>query len=315
MDALDGLDKAEASLKSPKSSETTSSRRFMIMRKISCSFILAALSLCFFDSVVSSAYAHSLVFGPEIFSGESGKYRRVVKHFSVHDADQKFFISVQSGKDSEKGAARSTISINGKPVFSRDEIGKPFQMLTKPVILKKQNDISVEMNDESVSPIIVTIMSLEAQMVTKKISPLGGRVNLEEYALVTFPANAFEDTRDVTMSVSASPSVQDIFEVNAPGPRLPYEIRINTGNKAPATPFSIGVKFPDAFFTSNYQMHICARMYDNPDEPDVHDRFCVINSGVSHMGVVFTSLPQQVFSSHYGKNGTYEAIITVVLVQ
>lgn len=285
------------------------------MRKTFCSFILAALSLWFCNSVVSSAYAHSLVFGPEIFSGESGKSRRVVKHFSVHDTDQKFFISVQSGKDSERGAARSTISINGKPVFSPDEIGKPFKMLTKPVTLHKQNDISVEMKDKSGSPIIVTIMSLEAQSVTKKISSLGGKVALEEYASVTFPAKAFDVTQDVTMSINASPSVQDIFEVNAPGPRLPYEIRINTGDKAPATTVSIGVKYPDAFFKSNYQMHICARMYDNPDEPDVHDRFCIIDSGVSHLGVIFTSLPQQVFSNHYGQNGTYEAIITVVLVQ
>lgn len=285
----------------------------MIMKKILSTFILAALSLC--NGFFSCAYGHSLVFGPEIFSGESGKSQPVVKHFSVHDINEKFFVSVQSGGGNEKGVARGTIKINGKLIFSADEIGKPFQMLTKPVKLQKQNDISVEMASESDSPVIVTIMNLKAQRVTAKISPLGGRVNLEEYALVTFPAKAFDITQDVMMSINASPSTQDIFETNAPGPRLPYEIRINTGNQAPATTVSVGIKYPDSFFSSDYQMHICARMYDNPETPDVHDRFCIIDSGVGHTGVVFTSLPKEVFSNHYGKNGTYEAIITVVLVQ
>lgn len=289
-------------------------RGFLIMRNISCSFILVALSLYFCNGLFSCAYGHALVFGPEIFSGEGGKSQEMVKRFSVHDVDSKFFVSVQSGKYSEKGVTAGTIKINGKLIFSPDEIGKPFKMLTKPVKLQKQNDISVELTGETGSPIIVTIMSLDAQRVTAKISPLGGRVNLEEYALVTFPAKAFDVTQEVRMSINASPSTQDIFEVNAPGPRLPYEIRINTGNKAPATTVAVGIKYPDSFFASNYQMHICARMYDNPDDPGVHDRFCVIDSGVGHTGVIFTSLPKEVFSEHYGKNGTYEAIITVVLV-
>lgn len=285
------------------------------MRNISRSLVLVALSLYFCNGFFSCAYGHSLVFGPEIFSSEGGKSQKVVKRFSVDDANNKFFISVQSGKDSEKGVSNGAININGKPVFSHGEIGKPFKMLTKPVRLQKKNNISVEMTGESDSPIIVTIMSLKAQRVTAKISPLGGRVNIEEYALVTFPAKAFDVTQEVRMSINTSPSTQDIFEANAPGPRLPYEIRINTGNKAPATTVAVGIKYPDSFFKSDYQMHICARMYDNPDDPDVHDRFCVIDSGVGHTGVIFTSLPKAVFSNHYGKNGTYEAIITVVLVK
>ena len=287
----------------------------MIMGKISNSFILAALSLYICIGLISSVYGHSLVFGPEFFSSQSGKSQIVVKRFLVHDTNQKFFVSVQSGSESEKGVAKGTIKVNGKIVFSPDEIGKPFKMLTKPVKLQKQNDIAVEMTGESDSPIIVTIMNLKAQRVTAKISPLGGRVNLEEYALVTFPAKAFDATQNVSMSINASPSTQDIFEASATGPRLPYEIRINTGNNAPATSIAVGIKYPDSFFTSDYQMHICARMYDNPDAPDVHDRFCVINSGVGHTGVIFTSLPKQIFSNHYGKNGTYEAIITIGLIQ
>lgn len=285
------------------------------MNKISFNFILVALSLYFCNSLFSCAYGHSLVFGPEIFSGESGKSQRVAKRFSVHDVNQKFFISVQSGRGGDEGVVGAAIDLNGERIFSHAEISSQFKMLTKPVILKKQNDISVEMTSESDSPIIVTIMSLKAQTVTARISPLGGRLNIPEYALVAFPAGAFDATQEVRMSLNASPSTQDIFEATAAGPRLPYEIRINTGNNAPATTVSISVKYPDSFFSSDYRMQICARMYDNPDAPDVHDRFCLIDSGVSHTGDIITSLPKQVFSNHYGKNGTYEAVITVVLIQ
>lgn len=288
------------------------------MRKISFTFILATLSLYLCNGFFSCAHGHTLVFGPEIFSSESGKSQRLVKHFSVHDVNQKFFISVQSGRGNEKGVVGAAIDLNGERIFSHAEISKQFKMLTKPVKLKKQNDISVEVTGESDSPIVVTIMSLKAQAVTAKISPLGGKVNLEEYASVVFPARAFDSTQVVRMSINASPSTQDIFEANAARPRLPYEIRINTGNHGEpgAGNDCFGrCKVSRLFFSSDYQMHICARMYDNPDTPDVHDRFCMIDSGVGHTGAIITSLPKQVFSNHYGKNGTYEAIITVVLIQ
>lgn len=285
------------------------------MRKISYTFILAVLTLYFCNGLFSCAYGHSVVFGPEIYSSESGKSQRVVKRFSVHDVNQKFFISVQSGKGSEKGVIGATIDLNGERIVSHDEIGKQFKMLTKSVKLKKQNDISVEVTGESESPVIVTIMSLKAQAVTANISPLGGRLNIAGYVLITFPAGAFDTTQEVRMSLNASPSTQDIFEATALGPRLPYEIRINTGNQAPATTVAIGVTYPDSFFSSDYRMQICARMYVNPDAPDMNDKFCLIDSGVSHTGAIITSLPKQVFSNHYGKNGTYEAIITVVLMQ
>lgn len=285
------------------------------MKKILVNSILIALPLYFFNGFFSCAYGHSLVFGPEIFSSKSGKSQRVVKRFSVSDADQQFLISVQSGKGGEKGVAGAAIDLNGERIVSHGEISKQFKMLTKPVKLKKQNDISVEVTGESGSPIIVTIMSLNEQTVTARISPLGGRLNIDGYALVVFPAQAFDATQEVSMSISASPSIQDIFETTAPGPRLPYEIRINTGNKAPATTVTIGITYPDSFFSSPYQMHICARMYDNPDTPAVHDQFCVIDSGVGHTGAINAWLPKEVFSNHYGKDRTYEAIITVVLIE
>lgn len=285
------------------------------MRKTSNTFILAALLLYFCNGLVSLAYGHSLVFGPEFFSSESDKPQRVVKRFSVHDVNQKFFVSVQNGISSEQKVAKGTVSINGELVATSDEFGKQFKILTKPVTLQKKNDISVEVTGEAGASLIVTIMSLENRVVTATIPPVGEAVDLDGYASVIFPAGTFDATQKATISVTTSPSIQDIFEVNATGPRLPYEIRINTGSKAPGKDIEVSVNHPESFFASDYQIHVFARMHDNPDAPDAHDRFFMLSSGLDDkVMTTLTTLPKHAFSNRYGKNGTYEAIITVGLI-
>lgn len=279
------------------------------MRKISPTFILAALSLHFCNGLVSCAYGQSLVFGPEFFSSESGKSQRMVKSFSVQDVSRKFVISVQSG------SGGGAIDINGERIASPDEPGKPFKMLTKLVRLQKQNDISVGMTGEAGAPIIVTIMSPEEHSVTAKVPPIGEVVDLAGYASVVFPAGTFDGTQEVTISATASASTQDIFEANATGPRLPYEIRINTGGKAPKKDIEVSVNYPDSFFSSDYQIHIFAQMHDNPDAPDMHDRFFMLSSGLDDIvKMAMATLPKHAFSNRHGKNGTHEAIITVGLI-
>lgn len=277
--------------------------------------ILAALALYLCNGFISCAYGHSLVFGPEFFPGEGEKSQQMVKAFSVQDVNQKYILSVQTGSGSEKGAARGAIRINGKPIFPSEKIGKQPRMLTKTVKLQKQNRISVEATGEVDAPIIVTIMSLKEQRVTAKIPPIGNVVDIEEYARVVFPAGTFDDIQNVKISINASPAIQDIFEANATGPRLPYEIRINTGNKAPKKDIEVSLKYPESFYASLYQIHIFARMYENPDAPDVHDRFFMISTGLDDViEMAMATLPIHAFSKRYGKNGTYEAIITVGLI-
>ena len=284
------------------------------MKKTSNVFILAAL-LYFCNGLVSLVYGHSLVFGPEFFSSESGKPQRVVKRFSVHDVNQKFFVSVQNGISSEQKVAKGTVSINGELIATPDELGKQFKILTKPITLQKENDISVEVTGEAGASLIVTIMSLENRTVTATIPPVGDAVDLDGYASVIFPAGTFDATQKVTISVTTSPSIQDVFEAHATGPRLPYEIRINTGSKAPEKDIEVSVNHPESFFASDYQIHVFARMHDNPDAPDVHDRFFMLSSGLDDkVMTTLTTLPKHAFSNRYGKNGTYEAIITVGLI-
>ena len=142
---------------------------------------------------------------------------------------------------------RGAIEINGKPVVAPDELGKQFKMLKKPVTLQKQNDISVEVAGEADTPVIVTIMSQEEHTVTAKIPPIGEAVDLVGYASVIFPSGTFEATQDVMVSTADSPSTQGIFEANYTVPRLPYEIRINSGGKAPEKDIEVSVNIPESF--------------------------------------------------------------------
>lgn len=210
---------------------------------------------------------------------------------------------------------RGAVSINGKPVFSPVEMGKQPKMFSKRIKLQKKNQISIDVGSHTAAPVIVTIMSLEEQAVTAKIPPIGNAVDIEGYASIIFPAGTFDIAQNVTVAVSASPAMQDIFEANAAGPRLPYEIRVNTGNRAPKKDVEVSVRYPDSFFSSDYQIHVFAHMHDNPDAPDVHGRFFMISSGLDDkVNMTMATLPRHAFSKRYGKNGTYEAVITVGLV-
>lgn len=283
------------------------------MGKISNILIPVALALSTFNAFVSCAYGHALVFGPEFFSSEGGKPRQVVKNFSIQDDSQKFIVSVQSGAGSEKGAVRGAININGKRIFPPVKMGAQPRMYTKHIKLKKQNKISADVASEVAAP-VVTIISLEEQKVSAQIPPIGDALEIEGYASIIFPAGTFDASQNVTLSVSASPAIQDIFETHATGPRLPYEIRINTGNRPPKKDIEVSVRYPDSFFASDYQIHVFAHAHDNPDAPGMRDRFFMINSGLDDkVNMAMATLPRYAFSNRNGKNGTYEAIITVGL--
>lgn len=285
------------------------------MRKIGI-FIPVALLPLFCHGLVSCAYGQSLVFGPEFFSGEGGQSRRVVKSFSVQDVNRKFVVSVQGGMGGEGGVTGGAIDINGERIASPDDFGRRFKMLKKPVNLQKQNDISVEVSGGTDAPVIVTVMGLEEHTVAAKVPPIGEAVDLVGYASAIFPAGTFGSDQDVTITATDSPLTQNIFEADATGPRLPYEIRINTGNKAPEKDVEVSVNIPDSFFSSDYQIHIFARMHGDPDGAGAHDRFYMVNSGLDEIiKTVMATLPKQVFSNRHGKNGTYEAIITVGLIR
>lgn len=275
----------------------------------------------FLSGLAHCAYARVLVFGPEFFSSEEGKPQRVSKEFYVHDINQKFILSVQSGASGGKGI-KAAITINGARVALPDEF-KERLMITKPVTLRNKNEISVETAGAADASLLVTIINVEEEHTLTVEIPLlresvdfEGVVDFEGYAVMTFPNGSFGKAQSVTATLIPTPSVQYLFETDDTVPRLPYEIRINSGDKPPAMDVELGVRVPDSLMiASDYAMHIFAMMHDNPDAPGLHDRFFKLGSGLDQeVNMLKTTLPKEVFSNAYGKNGTYEAVITVGLI-
>lgn len=288
--------------------------RGVIVRKVINIFTFAALPFFCCFGFFSCAYGQPFVFGPELFFSEGGIPKRVVKSFTVQDIDQEFILSVQSKWSHDPRGGRSSMNVNQEYFVSRDDLLRKPRIFKKPVTLQKQNEISVEVSGEADAPILVAIMSMGEHKVNAKVLPIGEAVELAGYASALFPAGTFEDAQNVTIYVTASPATQNIFEINAAGPRLPYEIRINTGNVAPKKDVEVSVNYPGSFYQSDYPIHMFAQMQDNPDAPDVHNRFFLVSSKLDDIvKTAKATLPKHAFSNRYGKNGTYEAIITVGL--
>lgn len=276
--------------------------------------ILTLFIFCNCTELIACAHAETLIFGPEFFTREGEKTQRVLKSFSVKNPDQQFILSVQNGEREEGSIGKAIIVINGVTVASPDEFNRNFKILTKPVKLQQHNEVAVEVVSRPDTSILVTIMSTEDRTVTANIPPLGGTIDLDGYSIVIFPPGSFSRSQDVTVSVTSSSS-QNIFEATATGPHLPYEIRINSGKKAPEKDIAVMVNVPDSFIASNYAMHVFARVYSNPEVPENRDSFYLFSSAIDEtVKTVHTILPKYVFSNQYGKNGTYEAIITIGLI-
>ena len=292
------------------------------MKKVSNTCISLVLLLFAFFGLSPDSHGHTVVFGPEIYFSDSGKSKHEITKFNIADTSQKFLVSVQAYAGSQSKTGSTVIKLNGKIIFSANELGKQqkaasqsIKLYTKSITLLKQNEISIETANESNEPIIVTIMSMEEKAVAVKAPPIGVAADLDGYATVIVPSGTFESPQDVRVFITASPSVQDIFQTNATGPRLPYEIRINTGDKPPKKDIEVSVKYPESFFATYYQIHVFAHMYDNPDAPGVHDRFFMLSSALDDkISMAMTTLPKHAFSNRNGKKGTYEAIITVGLI-
>ena len=269
-------------------------------------FILAA----FFSGLAPCAYGELLAFGPELFSSEAGKSRQVTKNFSLNHFHPKYLLSILCEENGCNGI-KARITLNGTRIALPDDF-REHSMIAVPVDLQKKNRISVETASEADAYLIVTIISIEEHSVTAEIPPLGKIVPFEGYAEVTFPADSFGTAQNVTITAAASPSIKQQFQVDAACPLLPYEIRVNSGDKPPVKDGYVKLNVPDSFIGSNFEMQIYAKLHDDPDDPNLHDKFCNLRSGVNRLGkTIMTNLPKDAFSNRYTKNGTYEARITV----
>lgn len=390
-------------------------------------YFLGIVLLLITPELTTLVYSQTTVFGPELYTRDTGKPQKIVKSFSANTGWVPFAISVKNGNGKKEKASSAVVDINGQSILNPDDFSKEISEIIVLVKLKAQNEIAVEVRGEPGTFITVTILGnsepeisgyaepdyvnlsidttvtilaflekpnptsinlaqydskympvadlgilyddgthgdrkagdndFTAQIainrsstemlyyrisalykksdgtfrnvlsnffsvnaahipsVTGIVSPQGGTMTLEGYAIVTFPAGAFTADNTVTISATLSPESQSDFEDTIPTPHLPYEIRINSGYVAPVTSFDVIVNIPDSFIASlptNYKVEVYAQYFEPPDAPEIYGHFEDFPSTFDQIAkTVSTTLPKRIFSTMHHIDDTYEVVIIV----
>ncbi len=99
----------------------------------------------------------------------------------------------------------------------------------------------------------VTLQTQDS-VVSAVISPDGGTIELKGVAVVIFPARVFEAPQEVRVSTTNTPQTEAgriTWDVSVgPPASMPYDVRINSGNVAPATSFEIILTVPDSYLNT-----------------------------------------------------------------
>lgn len=281
-------------------------------------YLLGIVLLLITPDFTTLAYGQTTVFGPEFYTRSTGKPQKIIKSFSVQNLNQEFTLSVQNGEGKRERVSSAVIEINGVKVVGPEEFNKQVSMITKPINLKQQNEIAVEVRSKPGTSIVVTILG-SLPSVTGIIYPQGGTITLEGYATVIFPAGAFTVSQNITVSATAFPETQEDFSITADidelGPRLPYEIRINSGYTAPTTSIDAIFNVPGSFITtlpSNAKIEVFVQIL-HVGEYEALDNFYYGFSSVfdSLAKTVRITLPPSAFTKLRRSDKTYEAIVIV----
>ena len=150
------------------------------------------------------------------------------------------------------------------------------------------------------------------QTVTCIIPPEGGTCDLPGFVSVTFPRGAFIVRIPVTVSVTNFPETREVLDITVGNPRLPYEIRINSGNVAPVTSVDVMFNVPDQLTASvppDQRLQVFAQIYDAGKE-EILDHFHDFPSTFDPVTKkADANLPMHAFSNRRQLDLTYEAIV------
>ena len=123
---------------------------------------LSIVLLLFGPNFVIDSLGQAPVFGPEKYIRETGKPQKITKTFSVQNIEGEFTLNVQNGEGKRGRVSSAVIELNGVRVVGPNEFNKQVDLITKPISLEQQNEISVEVRSEPGTWIIVTILGAGA---------------------------------------------------------------------------------------------------------------------------------------------------------
>jgi hypothetical protein len=284
---------------------------------------LAALGVLFgmqlSPGLLTLAHAQiATVFGPEVYTRGAGDPQRIARNFSVEFPTAQFTLTVQNGEGKRGRVSSAIVEINGMPVVTESEFNKQVDLIIKPVILQQQNTLAVTLKSQPETSVTVTIQQTGAPSATEAVVPSGGTVTLPGFGSAIFPDGAFSQTVQVTVSATRSAETQDDFAVSAgilsAGPRVPYEIRINSGLAPPSTSFEVALPVPQSFIATlppSFGIKVFVQMFQDGGM-DVLDNFELFASTFdATTNTVHATLPADAFTHMRHVEDTYEAIIIV----
>lgn len=152
------------------------------------------------------------------------------------------------------------------------------------------------------------------------IPPGGGTLTLEGAASITFPANAFEKTNEVKLTVTSDKKVGEIFDeftaIFQPSTRMSYEVRVITGQVPPVSEtVQIEMVVPDELLNaipSGYGLELFAILSQGSDEEDPYLIFELFPSDYDSITkTVSASIPTAFFYANAENHGKYEATMTL----
>jgi archaellum component FlaG (FlaF/FlaG flagellin family) len=283
--------------------------------RMRCPLGFLCLLLC---GSMQTAYGQTSIFGPRIYTRNSGRPQPVTAQFSVGDPSGDFTLVVRNGGAQDGRVSSALIKVNGAVVVDPSEFNQQIERIEKSVSLRAQNEISVELRSAPGTSVEITILgSSTTPSTTEVISPAGGTITLGGIAVV-FPSGAFPADTLVTVSLTSSEETREDFEVTAeifsPGARLPFEIRINSGLTPPATPIKAVVNLPDSFLSSlptDSEVQAFAQVFENGGEETLDSFELFPSSFDPTTKILSVDLPLEVFTAERKIDPSYEAIVII----
>lgn len=256
-----------------------------------------------------------IVFGPKQYDKPKGKPVTYIDTFHATFTTGTYTLWVQSGAEGLNEAKNVSVSINGVEIIDSRDL-RTANPVSKTIPVQSTNTLKVTLKGQGGNYITVKVLCEGCYpSATGTIPSEGGTVTLEGYASIIFPAGAFTANQNVTVSATSFPETENDYMNHTPGgPRLPYEIRINSGLIAPATAIDAVLYVPSAFLNTlsqNAEIEVFADMtYSTQNE---------LLGGFE--GIAFTyvpatksaraTLPKEAFTNLFTLDGTYEAVIII----
>ena len=134
-------------------------------------------------------------------------------------------------------------------------------------------------------------------------------------AYVVFPEEAFSSKQPIKILKTVSKETESDFktttEIFSPTSQLPYQIRINTGNKPPLADSDVVINVPESLLGEDYELQVFAQIFQDGGE-DFLDSFEIVDSYFSSSdNVLDATIPKEAFTNTRTQDRSFEAILMV----